>query len=80
VGEFAKKVTEVRPNYHLGLISGQWADLLRQYSLPMFHNQGVEAEYKMILDKYPLLALCEGSKNIKEFVRYVQLIDNAAKE
>ena len=80
VGEFAKKINEPRDNGYLGLISGQWADLLRHYSLPMFSNQGVEAEYKSTLDKYPLLALCSGSDNIKEFVRYVQLIDNAAKE
>jgi hypothetical protein len=46
----------------------------------MFSNQGVEVQYKNLLDKYPLLALCSGNNNIKEFVRYVQLIDNAAKE
>jgi hypothetical protein len=80
VGEFADKVNEDRPNLHLGLNSSQWADLLRQYSLPMFSNQGVEVQYKNLLDKYPLLALCSGNNNIKEFVRYVQLIDNAAKE
>jgi hypothetical protein len=80
VGEFAKKVSEDRPSYHLGLVCAQWADLLRHYSLPMFSNQGVEAEYKSLLDKYPLLALGSVSENVKDFVRYVQLIDNAAKE
>ena len=80
VGEFADKVNEDRPNLHLGLNSSQWADLLRQYSLPMFSNQSVEVQYKSLLDKYPLLAICSGNNNIKEFVRYVQLIDNAAKE
>jgi hypothetical protein len=80
VGEFAKKVSEDRPSYHLGLVCAQWADLLRHYSLPMFSNQGVEAEYKSLLDKYPLLVLGNVSENVKDFVRYVQLIDNAAKE
>jgi hypothetical protein len=80
VGEFAKKASEDRPSYHLGLVCAQWTDLLRHYSLPMFSNQGVEAEYKSLLDKYPLLALGNVSENVKDFVRYVQLIDNAAKE
>jgi hypothetical protein len=80
VGEFADKVNEVRPNLHLGLNSSRWSDLLRQYCLPMFSNQSVEVQYKNLLDKYPLLALCSGNNDIKEFVRYVQLIDNAAKE
>jgi hypothetical protein len=80
VGEFADKVNEVRPNLHLGLNSSRWSDLLRHYCLPMFSNQSVEVQYKNLLDKYPLLALCSGNNNIKEFVRYVQLIDNAAKE
>jgi hypothetical protein len=80
VGEFAKKVSEDRPSYHLGLVCVQWADILRHYSLPMFSNQGVEAEYKSLLDKYPLLTLGSVSENVKDFVRYVQLIDNAAKE
>jgi hypothetical protein len=79
VGEFSKKIKEPKPKQYLGLGSTQWGDLLNHYNLPAFSSKGSEAKYKKILDKYPLLTLCRGD-NTENFLQYIQLIDNAAKE
>ena len=80
VGEFAKKVNEPRVSNYLGLSQSQWDDVLSHYSLPVPTDEDVRAEFRLILDKYPLLKLCNGAHNSKEFIHYVQLIDNATKE
>lgn len=81
VGDFAKKVNAVRPSELLGLGYSAWETLLGWYSLPKFDNKLAEAEYKTLLDKYPLLRLHNGSGKLRnEFIQYFNLIDNAAKE
>lgn len=81
VGDFARKVVAVKPNSLLGLGQSSWTDLLSCYGLPPFDNKLAEAEYKRLLDKYPLLKLDSGGgKLVNEFIQYINLIDNAAQE
>lgn len=81
VGDFARKVATVRPTELLGLGYSAWETLFSYYGLPKFDNKLAEAEYKTLLDKYPLLKLFSGpSKLHNEFIQYINLIDNAAKE
>jgi hypothetical protein len=79
VGEFARKVRdEVTVDHYLDTNSPAWARLLQQLNLTVPNNDKSEAEYKKLLDEYPLLALYEphqSTKIVNGFKSYI-----AAKE
>ena len=79
VGDFAKKVRdEVAPDRYLGLTGAVWVDLLKSCGLPVPNNEKTQAEYKKLIDEYPLLELYGGhqpKKIVDAFKSYL-----AAKE
>jgi len=81
LGDFAKKTQTIYPDKFLGLTSDNWDYHLNRLSLGGFTNSQPRAEYKMLLDKYPLLRLDRQTKEMRQaFVDYITLIDNASKE
>lgn len=81
VGDFARKTTHVQPDNYVGLSRMSWSSNLKRLGLEDFNNKQQMADYKMILDKYPLLKLENTSKaHHQSFVDYINLIDNASKE
>ncbi len=82
VAAFGNKAVVVKPSEYLGLGYNSWRELLKHYNLETFSDDQPLAEYRSLLDKYPLLRLHESSngKMDEQFIQYIQLIDNAAKE
>lgn len=81
LGDFAKKTLTTYPDKFLGLTPDNWDYQLNRLSLGGFTNSQPRAEYKMLLDKYPLLRLDRQTKEMKQaFADYITLIDNASKE
>ena len=81
IGDFARKTDLPVPDTFIGLERGGWRDHLKRLGLPEINNNQTMAEYKAILDKYPLLKLESIAKeHYQSFVDYFNLIDNASKE
>lgn len=81
LGDFAKKTMTTYPDKFLGLGIDGWDYQLNRLGLGGFTNSQPRAEYKMLLDKYPLLRLDRQTKEMKQaFADYITLIDNASKE
>ena len=81
IGDFAKKTLTIYPDKLMGLTSDGWEQHLVRLNLGGFNDNQQRAEYKMLLDKYPLLKLDRNSEEMKQaFVDYITLIDNASKE
>jgi len=81
IGDFAKKTLTTYPDKLLGLTADGWEQQLLRLNLGGFTNKQPTAEYKILLDKYPLLKLDRNSKEMRQaFVDYITLIDNASKE
>jgi len=81
VGDFARKTDLPVPDTFLGVDRESWSVHLTRLGLTGFTDTQQKAEYKAILDKYPLLKLENTSKDhYQSFVDYINLIDNASKE
>ena len=81
VGDFAKKTLQTTPDEWMGMRVDQWDLQLRRLNLVQIGSDQPKTEYKMLLDKYPLLKLNSHSKELHQaFVDYITLIDNASKE
>lgn len=83
VGEFARKTEQPERTSYMGVNAYDWKDILVAYQLPTFSDRASEVEYNQLLDKYPLLRLYGSGgthKLHKDFVNYINMIDNAAKE
>jgi hypothetical protein len=81
VGEFAKKVNNPAPNTYRGIDKSSWNAVLGSYGKDEIGNSVAESEHKAILTKYPLLKIfLDNRRLVPEFIQYIQLIDNAAKE
>ena len=78
VGNFVKKLNITKPTECLGLTRGVWDDNLKRLELPLIHDERVKQEYKEVIDKYPLLGIdVNFERNIKHFLHYINLINNA---
>lgn len=75
VGDFAKKVAATSLDSYLGVVKAHWNDILTHYGLSPIHDKDSTAEYKALLDKYPLLDLYSNSKRFGDFGHYITLID-----
>jgi hypothetical protein len=81
VGDFAKKTLQTTPDEWMGMRVDEWDLQLCRLGLGKLGSNQPQAEFKMLLDKYPLLKLDNTSKEMKQaFVDYITLIDNASKE
>ena len=81
VGDFAKKTLQTTPDEWMGMRVDQWNLQLCRLGLVQIDSDQPKTEYKMLLDKYPLLKLNSHSKELHQaFVDYITLIDNASKE
>ena len=81
VGEFAKKVNNPAPNTYMGIDKSSWNAVLGSYDKSEIGNSVVKNECEAILAKYPLMKVfLENRRLVPEFIQYIQLIDNAAKE
>lgn len=78
LGQFSLKTEDMSTYQFMGLGQSVWDKQFQRLGLPLINNDRVLAEYRTILDKYPLLKLYEGGEKLKtHFQHYVNLIDNA---
>jgi len=78
LGQFSRQVEVTVTSQFMGIGWDVWDKQFRRLGLPLINNDRVQKEYNIILDKYPLLKLYDGSDKIKHhFLHYVNLIDNA---
>ena len=81
LADFAKKTLQTVPEEWMGMRPDVWDTQLRRLGFNRLENTQPDAEYKRLLDKYPLLKLDNNSKDMQQaFVDYITLIDNASKE
>lgn len=85
LGDFLEKVCRKTVDYEGELPRSVVQRLLGHFGKSVGNNEQVVAEYRAILDKYPLLDLLghtgtSGRVNKTHFENYITLIDNADKE
>lgn len=85
LGEFLSRVNAPEGKY-MGVLSRVTTEnILNHFCKPIGTNEKVNAEFKAILDKYPLLDLLgstgsQGRMSLQHYEDYITMIDNADKE
>jgi hypothetical protein len=78
LGQFSRQIETPNATQFMGVDSSVWNKQFQRLGLPVINSDRIVKEYNIILDKYPLLKLYDGSDKIKHhFLHYVNLIDNA---